>query len=120
ALGGGHRNGAGRAYLPLHGLCALPRSRPASCPGHSGLCYRLRRTSAMTSHRMRRALWAVLLLLALLMLAVYLGFFRSSSVGADVEQPLSVDDMRQLLPRGREMAAAADCFGCHSTPQGPL
>lgn len=74
----------------------------------------------MTSHRMRRALWAVLLLLALLMLAVYLGFFRSSSVGADVEQPLSVDDMRQLLPRGREMAAAADCFGCHSTPQGPL
>lgn len=74
----------------------------------------------MTKHRLRPVLWIALLLGLLLMLAVFLGLFRGSSVGADIERPLSADELQQLLPRGREMASAADCLGCHSTAQGPL
>lgn len=73
----------------------------------------------MRSHRYRRALWAFLILAALLGLAVFFGLLRPSSVAPNVQTPLSAQEMRELIPRGRELALAGDCFGCHSTPQGP-
>ncbi|WP_165064285.1 cytochrome c [Desulfovibrio sp. ZJ200] len=60
---------------------------------------------------------AVLLVVAILILA---GLFRSSSVAPQARQSLSPDQMRALVPRGRELALAGDCFGCHSLPQGPM
>lgn len=75
----------------------------------------------MTRTRRLRPLWLLLLLALLLLgLAVFLGLFRPSSVSADIEHPLSADDMRELRPRGRELAMAGDCFGCHSRAEGPM
>jgi mono/diheme cytochrome c family protein len=37
-----------------------------------------------------------------------------------VEQPLTPAQMAELVPRGRELARAGDCFGCHSTANGPM
>jgi len=67
----------------------------------------------------QRVLWLVLALLLVSGLAVFLGAFRGSSVTDAVDRPLSADDMRELLPRGRQLAMAGDCFGCHSRPEGP-
>src|SRR5699024_1357922 len=49
-------------------------------------------------------------------LAILLGTFRTSSVASNVEQPLSEAEMVALIPKGRELALAGDCFGCHSRP----
>lgn len=53
-------------------------------------------------------------------LSVLLGLFRTSTVSPDVQTPLSVEQMHALVPRGQELARAADCFGCHSLPEGPM
>lgn len=68
---------------------------------------------------LRKIIIAVIVVLLALCLAILLGAFRSTSVAANVEQALSAEEMQQLLPRGRELAMAGDCFGCHSQPQGP-
>lgn len=68
---------------------------------------------------LRKILIAVVVIVLAFCLAVLLGAFRSTSVAADVEQALSANEMQELLPRGRELAMAGDCFGCHSLPQGP-
>lgn len=73
----------------------------------------------MKRHGLRNTLLVILVVLALLALAVLLGAFRSSSVDPAAREPLSEEQMRELLPRGRELAMAGDCFGCHSTAQGP-
>lgn len=71
------------------------------------------------SHRFRNTLLVIVVLGIVLAIAVLLGAFRSSRVAPGVDTPLSSDQMQQLLPRGRELALAGDCFGCHSKPQGP-
>lgn len=53
-------------------------------------------------------------------LAVLLGAFRSIDVAPGVDQPLSAEQMKALVPRGRELTLAGDCLGCHSTADGPL
>lgn len=53
-------------------------------------------------------------------LSVLLGLFRTSSLNPDVKTPLSAEQMHALVPRGQELARAADCFGCHSLPEGPM
>lgn len=52
-------------------------------------------------------------------IAILFGAFRSTSVAPNVATPLSADQMQELIPRGRELAMAGDCFGCHSQAQGP-
>lgn len=53
-------------------------------------------------------------------LAVLLGAFRSSSIAPQADKPLSPEQMQALIKRGRELALAGDCFGCHSLEQGPM
>ena len=53
-------------------------------------------------------------------IVVLAGAFRSSSVAAGISQPLSAEQMAALVPQGRELARAGDCFGCHSTASGPM
>lgn len=74
----------------------------------------------MKRHGLRNTLLVVVVVLALLALAVLLGLFRSSSVDPSAKQPLTEEQKRELLPRGRELALAGDCFGCHSTANGPM
>jgi mono/diheme cytochrome c family protein len=52
--------------------------------------------------------------------SVFLGVFRASSLTPDVKTPLSAEQLHALVPRGQELARAADCFGCHSLPEGPM
>jgi mono/diheme cytochrome c family protein len=69
---------------------------------------------------MRRILLVVLAVVVIAGVAVLLGAFRDSRVAADVDQPLTAEQMQELVPRGRELALAGDCFGCHSTAAGPM
>ena len=73
----------------------------------------------MKTKRLRNSLLALVGLLVLFALAVLLGLFRSSSVAADAKQPLSEAEMQALIPKGRELALAGNCMGCHSTAEGP-
>ncbi len=69
---------------------------------------------------MRRILLVVLAVVVIGGVAVLLGAFRDSRVAADVDRPLTAEQMKDLAPRGRELALAGDCFGCHSTAEGPM
>lgn len=72
-------------------------------------------------HRgLRIAVWINLGLAVALGLAVLAGMFRTTTVAAGVKERLSSEEMQRLLPRGRELALAGDCFGCHSQAQGPM
>lgn len=73
----------------------------------------------MKSNRLRNGLVGFIGVAVLLALAVLLGVFRPSTVAPDVQQPLTDAQTRELLPRGRELALAGNCMGCHSLPQGP-
>ncbi|RIY42141.1 cytochrome c [Neopusillimonas maritima] len=73
----------------------------------------------MKRRGLRFAVWGVLALVVVLGLAVLGGVFNKSSVSPQVKKPLSAEQMQSLLPRGRELALAGDCFGCHSQTQGP-
>ncbi|MGG4774343.1 cytochrome c [Paenalcaligenes sp. Me52] len=68
---------------------------------------------------LRKVIITVILVAVVVCIAILLGAFRSTSVAPGVDKPLSADEMQQLIPRGRELAMAGDCFGCHSQPQGP-
>jgi len=68
---------------------------------------------------LRKTILTVILVAVVVCIAILLGAFRSTSVAPGVDKPLSADEMQQLIPRGRELAMAGDCFGCHSQPQGP-
>ncbi|MFC6792294.1 hypothetical protein ACFQE0_23620 [Methylobacterium komagatae] len=46
------------------------------------------------------------------------GILERSAVAQDVEAPLSQDAMKALAPRGAKVAAAADCFACHTARGG--
>lgn len=64
-------------------------------------------------------IWAILIggIAAILIL---FGVFRKSSVSEITEQPLSVTEMQALIPKGKELALAGDCFGCHSRANGEM
>lgn len=68
---------------------------------------------------LRKIILAMILIVAVVCIAILLGTFRSTSVAPGVDTPLSAEKMQQLIPRGRELAMAGDCFGCHSQPEGP-
>ena len=63
-------------------------------------------------------------------LAVFLGAFENSVVDTSLEplvtddghaspaRPMSDDEIAALAPRGRYLAAAADCTACHTAPGG--
>lgn len=74
----------------------------------------------MKKHTVRNRFFIIVVLLAVAALPVLLGLFRASSVAPQAEQALSPDQLQALIPRGRELALAGDCFGCHSLPQGPM
>ncbi|WP_449409409.1 c-type cytochrome [Methylobacterium komagatae] len=46
------------------------------------------------------------------------GVLKRSAVAQDVETPLSQEAMKALAPRGAKVAAAADCFACHTARGG--
>ncbi len=46
------------------------------------------------------------------------GALERSVVARDVETPLSAEALRGLAPRGAKVAAAADCFACHTARGG--
>lgn len=74
----------------------------------------------MKKHPIRTLILAVIALGIVGALAILLGAFRQDSVDAAVAKPLSDEQMQALIPKGRELALAGDCFGCHSTPEGPM
>lgn len=68
---------------------------------------------------LRKTILTLIVVGVLACIAILLGAFRSTSVAPGVDKALSANEMQQLIPRGRELAMAGDCFGCHSQPQGP-
>ena len=74
----------------------------------------------MRHHPIRNLLLVIVAIGILGALAILFGAFRQTSVTAALEQPLPTEQMTALIPKGRELALAGDCFGCHSTPQGPM
>lgn len=67
---------------------------------------------------MRNWIVAIVVIAMVAALVVLSGLFRTSSVAPQAQQTLSPERMQTLIPRGRELALAGDCFGCHSMPQG--
>jgi mono/diheme cytochrome c family protein len=51
-------------------------------------------------------------------LAVFAGAFEKSVVSAAVDTPLTPEEIADLAPRGRYLAAAADCVACHTAEGG--
>ena len=74
----------------------------------------------MKSHALRNSIFVVIAVVIVAALAVLLGLFRTSGVAPQAERALSPEQMKALIPRGRELALVGDCFGCHSLPQGPM
>ncbi|KAA0969066.1 c-type cytochrome [Aureimonas fodinaquatilis] len=74
----------------------------------------------MKQHRFRNSIFVLVVLGCSAGLAILAGAFRQSAVAPAAEQPLTAQQMADLAPRGRELALAGDCFGCHSLPEGPM
>lgn len=74
----------------------------------------------MKRHGIRNTFIVIVVAFIVLSLAVLLGAFRTTSVDPSASQSLTEEQKRELLPRGRELVLAGDCFGCHSTSQGPM
>lgn len=74
----------------------------------------------MKSRTLRNSILVIIAVVIVAALAVLFGLFRTSSVAPQAKQALSPEQMKALFPRGRELALAGDCFGCHSLPQGPM
>ncbi len=74
----------------------------------------------MKSHRLRNWIIALIILGAIIALSVLFGLFRDSEVAPQAKQPMTSETMDSLIPKGRELALAGDCFGCHSLPEGPM
>lgn len=79
----------------------------------------MRKKKQKTS-RLRKWLIRIIILGIVIAAPVFLGVFRQSSVSTDVEVPLTEAQMAVLIPKGRELALAGDCFGCHSLPNGEM
>lgn len=74
----------------------------------------------MKNKLLRNWILAVIVIVVAVGLVVLYGLFRTSSVAPQARQTLSPERMEALIPRGRELALAGDCFGCHSEAQGPM
>ena len=74
----------------------------------------------MKNRLLRNWILAVIVIVVVAGFIVLSGLFRTSSVAPQARQTLSPERMEALIPRGRELALAGDCFGCHSQPQGPM
>lgn len=74
----------------------------------------------MKNKLLRNWILAVIVIVVAVGLVVLSGLFRTSSVAPQARQTLSPERMEALIPRGRELALAGDCFGCHSEAQGPM
>ena len=74
----------------------------------------------MKKHTLRNGLLILIVIIAVAALAVLFGLFRTSDVAPQAERTLPPARMQALIPRGRVLALAGDCFGCHSLPQGPM
>ena len=74
----------------------------------------------MKKNKLRSWIVAVIVIIVVVGFAILLGLFRTSSVAQQSREALSPEQMQALIPRGRELAMAGDCFGCHSQPQGPM
>lgn len=74
----------------------------------------------MKRHTLRNAILIIIGILVVVALLIAFGLFRVSGVSPQARQSLSPEQMRALVPRGRELALAGDCFGCHSLAQGPM
>lgn len=72
----------------------------------------------MKKNKLRSWIVAVIVIIVVVGFAILLGLFRTSSVAQQSREALSPEQMQALIPRGRELAMAGDCFGCHSQPQG--
>jgi mono/diheme cytochrome c family protein len=69
----------------------------------------------------RRAVLAAAVLVVLgggFALAVFVGAFETSVVSAAVDTPLTEAEIADLAPKGRYIAAAADCVACHTAVGG--
>jgi mono/diheme cytochrome c family protein len=64
------------------------------------------------------ALAAIALLGGVAVLAASSGAFERSVVSDAVRQPLSPERIAALVPKGRYLAAAADCVACHTAAGG--
>ena len=51
-------------------------------------------------------------------LTIFLGAFERSVVGRAVDTPLTAARLAELVPKGRYIAAAADCVACHTAEGG--
>lgn len=72
------------------------------------------------SGRFKRLFVWLILVMVIGSLLVLFGVFRKDSVSAIAKQPLSAEQMIALIPKGKELALAGDCFGCHSRPSGEM
>jgi mono/diheme cytochrome c family protein len=66
-----------------------------------------------------RAVAAVVVVSLVGALAVLLGVFETSVVPRDIDRPLTAEQMQALVPKGRYLVNAADCYACHSQRKGP-
>lgn len=60
----------------------------------------------------------VALCCALVAGGIFAGLFEKSVVAEDIEQPLSVDQVKMLAAKGAYVAVAADCYACHTAGGG--
>ncbi|UNM95974.1 cytochrome c [Ignatzschineria rhizosphaerae] len=51
-------------------------------------------------------------------LLVLFGVFKQDTVSESAKSPLPQAEQEALIPRGKELALAGDCFGCHSRSDG--
>lgn len=72
------------------------------------------------SGRFKRLLVFLVLIVVIGSILILLGVFRQDTVSSVAKQPLSDEQMVALIPKGRELALAGDCFGCHSRPNGEM
>ena len=70
--------------------------------------------------RVRKWLIRIIVLGIVIAAPILLGVFRQSSVALEIEAPLTEAQMEALIPKGKELALAGDCFGCHSLPNGAM
>lgn len=72
-----------------------------------------------SGHFKRLFIWFVLLAIVGSLLILF-GVFRQDTVSDVAKRPLSDEEMISLIPKGKELALAGDCFGCHSRPSGEM
>ena len=73
------------------------------------------------SPRLRRVALATALVVGIAAagaLAVMAGLFSTSVVDASAKAPLTAEQMKGLVERGRYLVRAADCAACHTADGG--